>query len=253
MARVALQVPRAVRTLRDRNLLSPLQSVRVLAHQLGARGALVVVGRFRYDAVVDEMHSPLLSGIDERALIQLAFLPFTALGAVRITQQREVSAFGRGCRTGCAQGWIGVSRSVAVDTSYLDRLRHFAIDIAIAMIVAGKVAIHTMHALIHVDRGHVNRLLELLRILITDRCALGIEQCSVADALEDGADIPTMAVIVRKLGVVQRRIQLTHMLDIVEVRPLAAWRGSFGVALGDVPYLIRRGVLLFLRPHSLII
>ena len=43
------------------------------------------------DTVLDEMHAPFHSGIDQRSLIQLALAPFESLAAIRITQKRQIA------------------------------------------------------------------------------------------------------------------------------------------------------------------
>src|SRR3984957_11500371 len=96
----------------------------VAAHQLGARGALVVVTGFRIDTVLHEVNPPLLSGIHQGVLIQLSLAPFEALGSVRIAQKSEVGSRGGSRGAGGAQCRIGVRGSMAVNTCDLDRLSH---------------------------------------------------------------------------------------------------------------------------------
>src|SRR5262249_13374974 len=102
---------------------------------------------------------------------------------------------------------------MAINTRNLDRLRDFTIDIAVAVIVTSVVTINAMHTFVHVYGGHMDRFLELLRIIVTDDRALGIEQIAMTVALEDGAEVPAMSVIVGELSIVQLGIELADMLE----------------------------------------
>src|SRR5438105_4818019 len=105
----------------------------VAAHELGAGRAFVVVAGLWIDTVLDQVHTPLLSGVHQRALIELAFPPFEALRAIRITQQSQIRPGRRSCRARRTQCRISVRRSMAVHASDLDGLCDLTIDIAIAV------------------------------------------------------------------------------------------------------------------------
>ena len=74
-------------------------------------------------------------------------------------------------------------------------------------------------------------LLEFLRIVVRDDVVLVVEQIAVAVALEDGAEIPAVAVIIGKLRVLELRIELGHAAQEVDVGPFAARRRALGVAV----------------------
>ena len=82
-------------------------------------------------------------------------------------------------------------------------------------------------------------LAELLGIVGRDDVAVGVEQIALAVALEDGAEVPAMAVIVGELGVLRLRVDLVvDVAEEVEIAPQAARRGAFRIA---VEHLVRLG------------
>ncbi len=96
---------------------------------------------------------------------------------------------------------------------------HFAIDVAVAVVVLREVAVHAVHALFHVDRGKVHGLAELLRVVVAHLVARGIEQLAVPVALVDGAKIPAVTVIVRELRVMQLRVEVGDAAEKVRITP----------------------------------
>ena len=68
------------------------------------------------------------------------------------------------------------------------------------------MAIDAMHTDIHVDRRHLHRLLPLLRIVVSDNIAFGVEQIAFAIALVNSAEVPTVTVIVGELRILQLRV-----------------------------------------------
>jgi hypothetical protein len=110
------------------------------------------------DTVANQVYAPLEPRSDERVLVELAVAPFEPLAAVGIAQQAQVGPGGRGCWPGSPQCWVGIHRAVTVDTGDLNGLGHLAVEIAIAVVVLGKVAVHTLHTLVHVDGGQVHGL-----------------------------------------------------------------------------------------------
>ena len=92
-------------------------------------------------------------------------------------------------------------------------------------------------------------LAPLLRIVVGDDLAVGVQQIAVAVALEDGAEVPAMAVIVGELGVLQLRVQVEDVAQEVEVGPLAARRGAFRIAVQDLAHL-RGGRIVLLAPAT---
>jgi hypothetical protein len=55
---------------------------------------------------------------------------------------------------------------VAVLAVDLDRQRHLAVDVAVAVAVLLEVAVDAVHADVGVDGRHVHRLVELVRVVV---------------------------------------------------------------------------------------
>ncbi len=126
---------------------------------------------------------------------------------------------------------------------------NLAIDVAVAMRILGEVAIHALHALLHMNGRHVHRLLELLRIIVADGLVVLVEQISAAVAFEHGSEVPAMAVIVRELSVMQRWIERAHALQEVRIIPESFRCRAFRIAFIDRPCRRVVRVALFRRPH----
>ena len=71
-----------------------------------------------------------------------------------------------------------------------------------------------------------------------DRCRPCVEQVALAVALEDGAEIPAVAVVVGELGVLELRVELGDLAEELEVAPLAAHRRAFRIAIEDLAHLL---------------
>ena len=93
-------------------------------------------------------------------------------------------------------------------------------------------------------------LAPFLRIVVADDFAVVVQQIAVAVALEDGAEIPAMAVIVGELGVVQLGIEVIDIAQEIQVRPVAARRGAFRIAVQHLAHLVGGRIFLLLRPHD---
>ncbi len=123
-------------------------------------------------------------------------------------------------------------------------------QVTVAVRILREVAIDAVHADIHVNRGHLYRLLPLLRIVVGNDVSLGIEQVALAITLVDRAEIPAVTVIVGELRVLQLRIELADTLEELQIRPLTARRGAFRIAIEHVTNALGRRELLLLGPHG---
>ena len=107
--------------------------------------------------------------------------------------------------------------------------RGFAVKQAVAVHVRIEVAIDALHPIGQVDILQVDRLGELLRIVVRDDLVVEVEQVALAVFLEHGAEDPAVAVVIGKLGVLQLRVQLGDPLQKIQVAPQPARGGGFGI------------------------
>ena len=222
-----------------------------LAHRLRPRRLRVVVVALRIDGVLHQRHPPFQLGIDHRALPEFLALPLEPAPPVRRAQQREVGPLRRGGRVAGAQGRQGLGRAVAVLAADLDRVGDLAVEQAVAVAVLGVVAVDALHADVDMDRGHVDRALELVGRVVGHDLARGVEQVALAVALVDGAEVPAMAVIVGELGILGLGIDVgPDLAQEVEIAPQPADGRTFRIALQDLELLGDAGLLLLLRPHQ---
>ena len=120
---------------------------------------------------------------------------------------------------------------MAIHAIDLDRVGDFGLDIAVAVGVAGEVTIDAVHAELQVERLHVHCLLEFIGIVVRHDVAVAIEQVALAVFLEDGAEVPTVAVIVGELGVLRFGIDVGPNLgQELHVTPFTACSCFFRVA-----------------------
>jgi hypothetical protein len=111
--------------------------------------------------------------------------------------------------------------------------RHLAVDVPVAVAVLREVAVDAVEALVQVDRGEVHGLAEFLRDRRRDRLAVLVEERALAVALEDGAEIPAVPVVIGELRVLERRVELRDILQELGIAPASADRGLLGVAVED--------------------
>jgi hypothetical protein len=76
--------------------------------------------------------------------------------------------------------------------------------------------------------------LNLSGIVVADRRALRVEERALAVALEDGAEVPAVAVVVGELGVLELRVESRDVLQKLDVAPLAADGRALGIAVEDL-------------------
>ncbi len=139
---------------------------------------------------------------------------------------------------------------MAIDAGDFDCGRHFTVDVPVAVIVLLEMAVNAMHADIHVHRAEVHRFFHLVRILVTDGAAVFIKQGTLAIALEHGAEIPAVAVVIGELGIFQFRIQFRNIGKEFRIAPFAANRRAFGIAVEYFANLGGGRVFLFFGPHE---
>ena len=184
------------------------------------------------DAVLDQGHLPLALRVEHGALDQLAVQPFEAAAPVGIAQHREIRAAragGRdpkcaasGRRSPCRGSPCSRSRPPARPRRRGGRCR-------------GRPARSgSPRSACRRPRGWTSRctaLLELLRVVVGDDRAVGVEQVALAVALEDRAEVPAVAVVVGELRVLQRRVQFRHALEELGIGPQPARGRALGVAV----------------------
>ena len=79
---------------------------------------------------------------------------------------------------------------------------HLSVKVTVAVGVLGEVAVHAMHAYVHMDRGHMDCFLEFIWVLMRDELACIVDKIAASIFFEDGSKVPAMSVIVRELGVI---------------------------------------------------
>src|ERR1051325_7986818 len=100
-------------------------------------------------------------------------------------------------------------RAVTVYAINLDGVAHFAVELAVAVVVLPEVTIHAMHAFLDVYVFQVDGqaffgrpfdgFFELGGVHVADDVAVGVEEIALAVGLEDVAEYPAVAVEVGKL------------------------------------------------------
>src|SRR5882762_8433464 len=136
-------------------LSAPLLRRRVPAHQFGAGRTRIVRRVARRDGVLDQVPPPLESWIDHRSLHQSSANPFEAPTPVWSAQHRQVRAAPQCRRPGGEQAGIAGYGAVTVLAADLDGGGNLPVNIAIPVYVLRKMAVHALHAGIHVGGGQV--------------------------------------------------------------------------------------------------
>ena len=238
-------------------------------HQLGPRRRRIELGTVPVDGVAHQIDLPLQGRIYNRALDQhtpvVALDPLEAALAVGVAQQGQVRAMGRCRRPRGAQGRQAARGTVAVLAANLNGRRHLAHDQARAVAVLREMAVGALQALLGVDVHHVDgparvgaRRDELalpfpapaLGIVGRNDGPVGVQQIALAVALEHAAEIPAVAVIVGELGVAQGRVQIVDRAQEVQIGPVAARRGTLGIAVQHRADFLSGRIALTLGPHG---
>ena len=121
---------------------------------------------------------------------------------------------------------------MAVFAADLDSRLHLAVEVAIAVRVLRKVAVHALHADLGMDRTHVHGFLELVGVVVADLFALCIKKISLAILFEDRTEIPTMTVVIRELGVLGFRIDVgPNVFQEFDVGPQSAQHRLLRIAV----------------------
>ena len=83
-----------------------------------------------------------------------------------------------------------------------DGVRHLGVKVAVAVGILREVAVHAMHAYVHMDRGHMDSFLEFIWVLVRDELACIVDKIAASIFFEDGPEVPAMSVIVGELSVI---------------------------------------------------
>ena len=153
---------------------------------------------------------------------------------------------------------------MAILAANLHGIGHLAIDQAIAVAVLRKMAIGALQPLFGVNVHQMHRLAGLLahrrefrhavlapflRVVRRHDLAFGVQQIALAVALENGAEIPAVAVIIGELRVFQRGVEVIDIAQEINIAPFAPRGRPFRVAIIDGAHLLGGGIGLLFRPH----
>ena len=247
-------------------------------HQLGAGRLGVEIRAGTIDRILDQRYPPFQLWIDNRSLNQDAASaivdPFKAAFTIGVAKQAEISSARTSRRAGGLERRCGINRSVAILAADFHGISDFTVNEAIAVTVLREMAIGALETLFGMDIHHMDgfawigadrnelRLTlaaKFLGIVVGDdmggvgpigrHIATGIEQIALTVALENAAEIPTVAVIVGELGVLIAVIHVIDVADKFRIGPFAANRGTFRVALQRLMHLGRSRIHLLFGPH----
>ena len=84
----------------------------------------------------------------------------------------------------------------------------------------------------------MDRFLELCRIGVLHLIALFIKQRPVAISFEDGSEIPAMAVVIGKLGVLKLGVIFPDLTEKFAIAPKSPLRGFFRVVARNFTRLV---------------
>ena len=256
----------AVRAVRLRHARPPAIGFAIIrfADQFGARCFHVEMCVFRINRILHEADPPLNLWIDQRALDQNTISiwiikPFKTPLAIRISQQGEVRALWGRSGPRCQQRGIGVRCAVAILAANLDSVGNFAVNQAVAVTVLSEMAVCALHPFFRVNIHHVHAFAgvrahfyklaftlfaPLFRVVGIDNLALRIKQIALAVALQDGAEIPAVAVIIRELSIFEFGIQIINVAQEVQIRPQPLGRRSLRITFVGFPHFRRRRIAL---------
>ena len=205
----------------------------------------------RCDRVEHLDNLPFLIFLEHRVLKELFPSPFKAPQAPGSAQRIQASP-------ACWRGWartdkrsLPADRAVTIHTVNLDGSARFGINVAVAVIVLGEMAIHTVHSFFKMDVGQMHGLCKALWIIEGDGLALRIEPVPFAVVVVNGSKDPAVPVEVGKL----RRFEVGVELGIAElfqkffVAPEAACRCTFRIVQKELVALLLARIVLLLRIH----
>jgi hypothetical protein len=112
-----------------------------------------------------------------------------------------------------------IHRAVAINTIDRRRVARLAVEHPVAMHILLEVAVRALHPFRQMHVFQVDRLGELLRVVVGDFVVAQIKQVAFAIVLEDRAENPAVSVVVGKLGVLELRIQLGNLVEKILVTP----------------------------------
>src|SRR5262245_62626761 len=156
---------------------------------------------------------------------------------------------------------------MTVHTGDLESLDIPSVQLTTTMAILFEVAIDTVHTFFEMDVLQVYRDASALFRAIGrftdptlqertidrlkgDNGALCIEKIALTVALEDRLKVPAVAVVVRKLRVLELRFEFPDFGQECLVSPQATRGSLFGIVFQTLEQLCIRGMLGFLRPHQ---
>ena len=154
---------------------------------------------------------------------------------------------------------------MTIFAAYFDSIGDFRIDQTIAMAVLREMAVCTLQPLLGMNIHHMHGLTGIyprldkfaltlfapfFRIVGRHYLAICIQQIALAVALENATEIPTMAVIIRKLGFFQLRVKIIHIAQEIEIRPFPLGCCSLRIAVKNFQSFRRRWIFLLFGPHG---
>ena len=110
-----------------------------------------------------------------------------------------------------------------------------------------KVAVRTLHSLFEMDVLQMHRALE---VAVRDDVVVAIQPVALLILLEHRAEHPSMTVIIRKLSVLQLRIQFRDLLQEIKLAPQSARRGGLGIRHSGSNKLLVGRIVLLLGIHE---
>ena len=118
---------------------------------------------------------------------------------------------------------------MAIDTLNFHRRPGLAVQLAVAMAILFKVAIHAMHALLQMDVFQVYSFVKFFRIVEFDGLVFFVKPRALLVVFINSAIHPAMAIEIGELGLFEFRIQVREILQKLRIGPFAFKRRCFGI------------------------
>ena len=133
--------------------------------------------------------------------------------------------------------------AMAVDAHDRRIVARLTVEKSVSVDLDLDVAVDALHPLLNVDVVEVNGIFEIAE---GDLVVIQVEKVAFAIVLEDGAEHPAVAVIVRKLRVLEERVEFRGLFEEIAIAPEAPRGGRFRVAARRQHQFVIRGIVLLL-------